>query len=80
MDIFVEYIDGDYAVCRLPDKAGNLIRVPLKELPRGTAPLKVISMRDNGSFVLNDYARETRMKRITQYMRYKKYSYNLNSR
>ena len=42
MDIFVEYLDGDYAVCRLPDKAGNLIRVPLKELPEGTAPLKVM--------------------------------------
>lgn len=80
MDIFVEYLDGAYAVCRLPDKAGNLIRVPLKELPQGTAPLKVISMRDNGSFYLNDYAIETRMKRITRYMRYKKYSYNLNSR
>ncbi len=80
MDIFVEYLDGEYAVCRLPDKAGNLIRVPLKELPVGTAPLKVISMRDNGSFYLNDYAIESRMKRITRYMRYKKYSYNLNSR
>lgn len=80
MDLFVEYIDGNYAVCRLPDKAGNLIRVPLKELPEGTAPLKVISMRDNGSFVLNEYARETRMKRITRYMKYKKYSFSLNSR
>ena len=80
MDIFVEYIDGSYAVCRLPDKAGNIIRLPLKELPVGTAPFKVISMRDNGSFVLNEYARETRMKRITQYMRYKKYSFNLNAR
>lgn len=80
MDIFIEYIDGDYAVCRLPDKAGNLIRIPLKELPEGTAPLKIVSMRSNGSFVLNDYARETRMQRITRYMRYKKYSYNLNSR
>lgn len=80
MDIFVEYIDGDYAVCRLPDKAGNLIRVPLKELPRGTTALKVVSMRDNGSFYLNDFAIETRMKRITRYMRYKKYSFNLNSR
>lgn len=80
MDIFVEYLDGDYAVCRLPDKAGNLIRLPLKELPDGTEPLKVISMRDNGSFVLNEYARETRMKRITRYMRYKKYAFNLNLR
>lgn len=80
MDIFVEYLDGDYAVCRLPDKAGNLIRVPLKELPQGTAPLKVVSMRDNGSFYLNDYAVETRMKHITRNMRYKKYCFNLNSR
>ncbi len=74
MDIFVEYFDGDYAVCRLPDKVGNLIRIPLKELPLGTAPLKVISMRDNGSFVLNEYARELRMKRITRYLRYKNYA------
>lgn len=79
MDIFVEYLDGDYAVCRLPDRARNLIRLPLKELPEGTAPLKVISVRDNGSFVLNEYARELRMKRITEYLRYKRYSFNTNS-
>ena len=77
MDIFVEYFDGDYAVCRLPDKAKNLIRLPLRDLPEGTAPLKVISMRDNGSFVLNDYARELRMKKITKYLKYKKYSFDL---
>jgi len=80
MDIFVEYLDGDYAVCRLPDKAGNLIRVPLKELPVGTAPLKVITMRDNGSFYLNEYAREHRMKQITRYMRYKRYCFDTKSR
>ncbi len=80
MDIFVEYLDGDYAVCRLPDKVGNLIRVPLKELPGGTAPLKVITMRDNGSFYINEYARELRMKQITRYMRYKRYSFTPNSR
>lgn len=77
MDIFVEYFDGDYAVCRLPDKAKNLIRLPLRDLPEGTAPLKVISMRDNGSFVLNDYARELRMKKITKYLKYKKYSFDM---
>ena len=64
MDIFVEYLDGDYAVCRLPDKARNLIRLPLRDLPKGTRELVVISMRDNGTFYLNDYARETRMKKI----------------
>lgn len=80
MDIFVEYFDGDYAVCRLPDKAGSLIRLPIRELPKGAAPLRVISVRDDGSFVLNEYAREVRMKNITDYMRYKKYFYKLKFR
>ncbi len=78
MDIFVEYIDGDYAVCRLPDKAKNLIRLPLRELPDGTAELKVISMRDNGSFVLNEYARELRMKKIAAYLRYNRYFFSIS--
>ena len=77
MDIFVEYLDGDYAVCRLPDKAKNLIRLPLRDLPKGTAPLKVISMRDNGSFILNEYAREERMKKIVKYLKCKYYSFDL---
>ena len=77
MDIFVEYLDGEYAVCRLPDKAGNLIRLPLKELPEGVKELGVISMRDNGSFVINEYAREIRMKKITNYLRYGKYYFDL---
>ena len=78
MDLFIEYLDGEYAVCRLPDKAKSLIRVPLKHLPSGTSPLKVVSMRDNGSFVLNDYARELRMKRISNYLKYKKYSFSIS--
>ncbi|MBQ8183931.1 MAG: hypothetical protein IJ025_08560 [Clostridia bacterium] len=77
MDIFVEYLDGDYAVCRLPDKAKNLIRLPLRDLPEGVRELSVISMRDNGSFVINDYAREVRMKKITTYLEYKKYCFDL---
>lgn len=77
MDIFVEYLDGEYAVCRLPDRAKNLIRLPLRDLPEGTAPLKVISMRDNGSFVLNEYAREERMNKIVKYLRCKNYSFDL---
>ncbi len=76
MDIFVEYLDGDYAVCRLPDKAKNIIRLPLKKLPSGTKELCVVSMRDNGTFVLNDYAKETRMKKIKAYLKYKKYSFD----
>ena len=77
MDIFVEYLDGAYADCRLPDKDKNLIRLPLRELPDGVKELGVISMRDNGSFVINDYGREVRMKKITNYLRYKKYYFDL---
>ena len=77
MDIFVEYLDGEYAVCRLPDKDKNLTRLPLRELPDGVKELGVISMRDNGSFVINDYGREVRMKKITNYLRYKKYYFDL---
>ena len=77
MDIFVEYLAGEYAVCRLPDKDKNLIRLPLRELPDGVKELGVISMRDNGSFVINDYGREVRMKKITNYLRYKKYYFDL---
>ncbi len=76
MDMFVEYFDGDYAVCRLPDKAGNLIRLPLRDLPDGLKELDVISMRDNGSFYVDPYAKEIRMKKITQYMKYKKYCFD----
>ena len=75
MDIFVEYLDGQYAVCRLPDKNKNIIRLPLKELPKGTKELDVISMRDNGSFVLNEYAKEIRMKKITSHLKYRKYAF-----
>ncbi|MBE6802185.1 MAG: hypothetical protein E7530_04825 [Ruminococcaceae bacterium] len=79
MDIFVEYLDGDFAVCRLPDKAKNLIRLPLRDLPEGVRELVVISMRDNGSFVINEYGREVRMKKISQYLRYKKYCFDLQN-
>ena len=77
MDIFVEYLDGEYAVCRLPDKAKNLMRLPLRDLPEGTKELEVISMRDNGSFVLNKYAKEIRMKKIKAYLKYKKYCFEI---
>ncbi len=76
MDIFVEYLDGDFAVCRLPDKQKNLIRLPLRDLPEGTKELEVISMRDNGSFVLNNYAKEIRMKKIKAYLKYNKYCFD----
>ncbi len=79
MDIFVEYIDGDYAVCRLPDKNKNIIRLPLKELPVGLHELQVFTMRDNGSFYINDAARELRMKKILNHLKFKKYCFNLEN-
>lgn len=77
MDIFVEYIDGEFAVCRLPDKQKNLIRLNLRDLPNGVNELDVISMRDNGSFVINDYAKEVRMKKIKAYLIYNKYCFEI---
>ena len=78
MDLFVEYFDGNYAVCRLPDKAKNLIRLPVRDLPDGLKELDVVSMRDNGSFYINSFAKEIRMKKITQYMKYKRYSFDFS--
>lgn len=77
MDLFVEYLDGEYAVCRLPDKAKNIIRLPLKKLPEGTKELDVVTMRDNGSFLINAYAREVRMKKISNYLKYNKYCFEI---
>ena len=76
MDMFVEYLDGNYAVCWLPDKAGNLIRLPLRDLPEELKELDVISMRDNGAFYIDPYAKEIRMKKIAQYLKYKKYCFD----
>ena len=77
MDIFVEYLDGEFAVCRLSDKQKNIIRLKLKDLPEGTKALDVVSMRDNGSFFLNAYAKEIRMKKIKAYLKYDKYCFEI---
>ncbi len=79
MDLFVEYLDGAFAVCRLPDREKNLIRLPLDRLPTGTKALKVITLRDNGSMFINDYASELRMKRISNELKYKKYAFSLKN-
>ena len=40
-------------------------------------PLKAkVHKEDNGSFYLNEYARETRMKKIGQYLKYQKYCFD----
>ncbi len=79
MDLFVEYLDGEFAVCRLPDREKNLIRLPLDRLPVGTKALKVITLRDNGILFINDYAIELRMKHILNELKYKKYSISLKN-
>ena len=79
MDLFVEYIDDDFAVCRLPDRDKNLIRLPLKSLPSGIKPFKIITLRDNGSMFLNEYAVELRMKRISNELKYQKYMFSLKN-
>lgn len=76
MEIFVEFTEGKYAVCRLPDKERNIIRLPLRELPKGVKIFDVIVMRDNGTFYIDEYARERRMKRIEADLKYKKYHFS----
>ena len=75
MDIFVERTEGDYVLCRLPDKQGNLIRLPIKALPEGVKDFCVITVKSNGTMFINDYAKELRMERIAKSLKCKKYSY-----
>lgn len=76
MEIFVEFTEGKYAVCRLPDKERNIIRLPLRELPQGVKQFDVVILRDNGTFYLDKYAKERRMKRIKDDLKYKKYRFS----
>lgn len=76
MEIFIEFTEGEYAVCRLPDKERNTIRLPLRELPQGVKQFDVVIMRDNGTFYLDEYAKERRMKRIKDDLKYKKYRFS----
>ncbi|MBR2876835.1 MAG: DUF3006 family protein [Clostridia bacterium] len=73
MDIFVERIDGDYALCRLNDREKNLIKLPLRELPKDVKELSVVTLKSNGTFFLNDYAKELRMEKIAKKLKCKKY-------
>lgn len=77
MDLFVERIEGDFALCRLPDKEGNLIRLPLKTLPAQTKELCVITLKTSGVMFINDYAKELRMERIAKSLKCKKYHFSL---
>lgn len=75
MDIFVERTEGEFALCRLPDRQGNLIRLPLKALPDGVKDFCVITVKSSGMMFINDYAKELRMERIVKSLKCKKYSH-----
>jgi hypothetical protein len=76
MNIFVEYLDGDYAVCRLPDRNKNLIKLPLRELPEGIKEFSVVTLKNNGLMFINTYAKELRMEKIAKSLKCKKYKFD----
>ena len=75
MDIFVERTEGDYALCRLPDKEKHLIRLPLRELPEGVKELDVITLKTSGAMFINSDAKECRMENIAKALKCKKYHF-----
>ena len=75
MDIFIERFEGNYALCRLDDKNKNLIKLPLRELPKGVKELSVVTMKSNGSMFINSYAKELRMEKIAKSLKCKKYKF-----
>ena len=75
MDIFIERLEGDYALCRLNDRNKNLIKLPLRELPEGVKELSVVTMKSNGLMFLNSYAKELRMEKIAKSLKCKKYNF-----
>ncbi len=76
MDIFIERIEGEYALCRLPDKEGHLIRLPLRELPDGVRELDVVTVKSSGVMFINAYAKELRMEKIAKSLKCKKYHFS----
>ena len=75
MDIFIERLEGEYALCRLNDRNKNLRKLPLRELPEGVKELSVVTMKSNGIMFINSYAKELRMEKIAKSLKCKKYNY-----
>ena len=75
MDIFVERIDDEYALCRLDDREKNLIKLPVRELPQGIKEYSVITLKSNGTMFLNEYAKELRMEKIAKSLKCKRYNF-----
>ncbi len=76
MDIFVEKTEDGFALCRLPDREKHLIRLPLRELPKGVKELDVITLKSNGAMFINDYAKELRMENIAKSLKCRKYHFS----
>ena len=76
MDIFIEHLEGDYALCRLDDREKNLIKLPMRELPEGVKEFSVITLKSNGTMFINSYAKELRMEKIVKGLKCKKYNFD----
>ena len=75
MDIFIERIEGEFALCRLNDREKNLIKLPMRELPSEVKELSVVTLKSNGTMFLNTYAKELRMEKIAKNLKCKKYNF-----
>ncbi len=75
MDIFIERLEGEYALCRLNDRNKNLIKLPLRELPKGIKEFSVVTLKSNGLMFINSYAKELRMEKIAKSLKCKKYNF-----
>lgn len=76
MDIFIERLEGDYALCRLDDREKNLIKLPMRELPFGVQEFSVITLKSDGTMFINSYAKELRMEKIVKSLKCKKYNFD----
>ena len=76
MDIFIERLEGDYALCRLDDSEKNLIKLPMRELPVGVQEFSVITLKSDGTMFINSYAKELRMEKIVKSLKCKKYNFD----
>lgn len=76
MDIFIERLEGDYALCRLDDREKNLIKLPMRELPVGVQEFSVITLKSDGTMFINSYAKELRMEKIVKSLKCKKYNFD----
>lgn len=61
MQLTVDRIEGDFAVCEKPDRTH--LNIPLADLPEGTSEGSVIILQD-GVFTLDSDAEDQRRKKL----------------